>query len=145
MATLTMTRRFSAPLESVFAAITQTGFLLQWWGPEGTTIRDHDLDFTRMGPWYAVMVGPQGHPAKVGGDVLIVNPPRRVTLTLSFLDENDQPLDHSTITFELAPDDRAGTVLSLTQSGLKEEYIPDMKNKGWNSALQRLEALLKQT
>ena len=42
MATLTMQRVFDAPLAKVFDFLTQTENLLNWWGPEGTNIRDHN-------------------------------------------------------------------------------------------------------
>lgn len=139
-----MDRRFDAPPETVFEMITQSAMLLQWWGPEGTTIAEHNLDFSKPGPWFAVMVGPQGHPAKVGGEVVNIAPSRSVQLTLSFLNDMDEPLDTSTIIFETLPDGKGGTDFRLTQTGLKAEYIPDMMNKGWNSALQRLADLIKQ-
>lgn len=145
MAKLEIVRRFDSPPETVFQMITKTENLLEWWGPEGTTITQHNLDFSKPGPWFAVMVGPQGHPAKVGGQVLDIAPERSVRLTLSFLDENDQPLDISTITFETLPNGSGGTDFRLTQTGLKAEYIPDMMNKGWNSALGRLSDLLQKT
>ncbi|MGJ8584879.1 MAG: SRPBCC family protein [Marinosulfonomonas sp.] len=142
MATLNMERTFGAAPEKVFEVITQTDMLLQWWGPEGTKITQHNLDLSKPGPWFAIMVGPQGHPAKVGGQVLHIVPNQSVEFTLSFLDERDEPMDTSTITFETSPNGSGGTHFQLTQTGLNAEYIPDMMNKGWNSALRRLEDLL---
>ena len=66
--------------------LTQMTNLLEWWGPEGTKIEDHSLDFTKTGPWWAYMVGPQGHGARVAGEVVAINPPHWVELTLGFAD-----------------------------------------------------------
>ena len=70
-----MERHYPVAPERVFAFITQTENLLKWWGPEGTTIEEHDLDFSRLGDWSAVMVGPQGYGARVGGIVQAIESP----------------------------------------------------------------------
>lgn len=140
--TLIMTRLLQAPAETAFRFLTQGAHLLDWWGPEGTTITDHNLDFSRVGPWHATMVGPSGHGAQVGGAVRRVDPPHGVELTLRFDPGSDNPGPESTIEFALRPDP-AGTLLTLTQTGLDPAHIDDMRDKGWNSALGRLIALLQ--
>ena len=141
MATLTMERIFDAPPARVFSFLTRTENLLNWWGPEGTSIREHDLDFSRVGYWSAVMVGPQGGAQEVGGRVLAIDPPYMVELTLSFtIDGGRGP--ESTIRFDVSARDTGGTHLLLTQTGLNSEHIDDMMNKGWNSSLERLERLI---
>lgn len=140
--TLVMTRTLPAPPETVWRFLTEGPNLLNWWGPEGTTITDNALDFRRTGPWHATMVGPSGHGASVGGHVLLVNAPHAVTLTLSFDMGADGRGPESEITFALTPDP-AGTLLTLTQTGLDPAHIDDMMNKGWNSALGRLIALVE--
>lgn len=141
MATLRMERTFSAPPEKVFAFITHMDNLLQWWGPEGTTIAEHQLDFSRLGDWSAVMVSPGGEGQKVGGSVIAIDPPNFVELTLRFMmQDGDGP--ESTIRFDTKPTPSGGTQFLLTQTGLEEQHIADMRDKGWASALQRLENLI---
>jgi uncharacterized protein YndB with AHSA1/START domain len=142
MSTLEMTRTFAASQERVFMHLTQTEFLLNWWGPEGTTIADHALSFATPGPWSATMVGPQGHGATVGGQVREVDPPNMVELTLSFALENDTRGPESVIRFTLVATADGHTELTLTQSGLNPDHIADMRDKGWNAALARLERLV---
>ena len=141
MATLRMTRHLPRDPDTVFRFLTQQGHLLNWWGPEGTRIADHDLDFSRPGPWRATMVGPQGHGATVGGNVRQVDPPYAVELTLSFDMGADGRGPESVIRFELTATD-VGTQLDLIQTGLDAAHIADMRDKGWNSALTRLEELI---
>jgi len=141
MATLTMQRIFDAPPAKVFDFLTQTENLLNWWGPEGTSIRDHNPDFSKVGAWSAVMVGPQGGAQEVGGQVLAVDAPYAVELTLSFVMEGGRGPE-STIKFEVSASDEGGTHLLLTQTRLNPEHIDDMMNKGWNSALLLLELLV---
>lgn len=144
MSTLEMNRVFAAPIARVFEHLTQTEFLLNWWGPEGTRIADHALSFANLGPWSATMVGPQGHGATVGGSVRVVEPPHTVELTLSFALENGARGPESVIRFTLAATADGQTELTLTQSGLDPAHIADMRDKGWNSALARLERLVTQ-
>ncbi len=140
-ATLQMTRNLPAPPDIVFAFLTQGAHLLNWWGPEGTTITDNNLDFSRPGPWHATMVGPSGHGARVAGEVRHVDPPNAVELTLSFDMGPEGRGPESVITFTLSPKG-SDTLLTLTQTGLDPAHIDDMMNKGWNSALARLIALV---
>ncbi len=141
MATLTMERHFAASPAKVFEFITKSGNLLQWWGPEGTEIRDHNLDFSRLGPWNATMIGPQGHGATVGGEVIAIDPPNYVELTLSFAMDDGQRGPESVIRFECKNNDGA-TQFILTQTGLDPAHIEDMRTKGWNAAFVRLENLI---
>ena len=140
-ATLTMKRHLPADPETVFTHLTQTTHLLNWWGPEGTTIPEHALDFSKVGPWSAHMVGPSGDGGTVGGEVREVTAPHTVELTLSFAMPDGTRGPESVIRFTLKPMD-GGTQLTLTQSGLNPEHIEDMRTKGWNSALGRLETLI---
>ncbi|MGE4611395.1 MAG: SRPBCC domain-containing protein [Paracoccaceae bacterium] len=144
MATLTMQRVFDAQPAKVFEFLTQTENLLNWWGPEGMKIHNHSLDFSKVGPWFAVMVGPEGGAAKVGGQVLEVNAPHAIELTLNFVMEDGHGPE-STIRFEVSASDTGGTHLLLTQTGLDPEHIEDMMKKGWNAALLRLEILVTKT
>ncbi len=142
MSTLEMTRIFAASQDKVFRHLTETAFLLNWWGPEGTRIADHNLSFAAPGPWSATMVGPQGHGATVGGEVRVVEPPNMVELTLGFALEDDTRGPESVIRFTLSTTPTGDTKLQLTQSGLNPEHIADMRDKGWASALARLETLV---
>lgn len=145
MATLTMERNFNSPPEHVFEFITKMGHLLEWWGPPGTRIEEHNLDFSKTGPWWAYMVGPQGHGARVEGEVVDINPPHWVELTLGFAQEGKGVGEESLIRFEVKPDGKGGTNFSLTQSGLRAEYIEDMRTKGWNAAFEQLRQLIEKS
>ena len=50
--------------------------------------------------------------------------------------------EESLIRFEVKSDGGGGTEFLLTQSGLQEQYIEDMRNKGWNAAFERLAKLV---
>jgi len=144
MAVLRIERTFPAAPEKVFAFITQMDNLLKWWAPQGVSIREHNLDFSKLGAWSATMVGPEGFAANVGGEVTAIDPPHSVELTLSFRSASGERGDESVIRFDVRPNDTGGTHFLLTQSGLEAEHIPDMRDKGWASALAQLEQLINE-
>ena len=139
--TLVMHRSFAARPETVFRVLTSPDTLLDWWGPEGTRIAENALDFSRPGPWHATMVSPGGEAARVLGEVLEVDPPSSVRLTLAFDMGGGRRGPTSTIHFSLAATSD-GTDLTLTQTGLDPAHVEDMRLKGWASALDRLTRLI---
>jgi len=142
MATLKMERRFAATQGQVFDFVTKPENLLRWWGPQGTRIEDHHLDFSRTGDWFATMISPSGQAHKVGGVVRMVTPPRMIELTLCFIDTDGTRGPESVIRFDVQAQGGEGAVLHLTQTGLDPEHIADMRDKGWASALDRLQHLI---
>ena len=89
MTDLTLERNFSADPETVFDFVTKTENLLKWWGPESMTLPEHQLDFSKAGPWFSVMANAEGGRYKVTGEVLAVDPPNSVEFSWAWHDEND--------------------------------------------------------
>lgn len=81
MPDLTLERHFAAPVDKVFAFISQTQHLLKWWGPEGMGVPEHNLSFEKTGPWFSVMTNNQGQRYKVSGHVTHVDPPNSIGFT----------------------------------------------------------------
>ena len=50
-------------------------------GPRGMHVPEHNLDFSRTGPWYSVMQNAEGQTYKVSGHVTHVDPPNSVGFT----------------------------------------------------------------
>ena len=69
MSELIIERNFAAKPKAVFEFITKGEHLHKWWGPEGITIAENDLDFTEIGPWSSVMVNADGKRALGPGDI----------------------------------------------------------------------------
>ena len=57
---LHLSRRFAAPRERVFRALTEAEQLVKWWGPKGFTVPEHSLDLRPGGAWRTVMRSPEG-------------------------------------------------------------------------------------
>ena len=75
MSELRIERNYPIAPERLFAYVTKAENLLKWWGPEGTTATEANLDLTRPGPWSLVLNTPRG-PFEMHGEVKNVIPPR---------------------------------------------------------------------
>ena len=141
MSDLRIKRTLQADVETVYEYITQTEHLLKWWGPEGMTVPEHNLDLSKPGSWTSTMVNAEGSRYKVSGEVLSVNPPNSIEFTWGWHDENDMRGHNSQVRFEVSPHQSGGTVLTLIHSELPDEESRDNHNIGWSSSLNKLERL----
>ena len=55
-----VTRRFAAPRDVVWEAWTNPDLVVQWWGPDGFTTTNHEMDVRPGGVWSHTMHGPDG-------------------------------------------------------------------------------------
>ena len=141
MAELTIERDFAVSPERLFAAVSKQADLLAWWGPEGMHVPQHDLDFTRKGPWFSVMQNAEGQQYKVSGQVTHVDPPNSVGFTWAWHDENDARGAESHVTFKVSARG-SGARLTLLHVDLPDDEAAQNHNKGWSSSLNKLTALL---
>ncbi len=138
---LRIERTFTTEPERVFAFVTRTKHLLKWWGPEGMSVPEHDLDLSRPGPWSSVMVSDEGNRYKVTGEVISVDPPKSVEFTWGWHDDDDQRGHASKVRIEISSDGNGGTKFLLIHSGLADEDSAKNHNMGWTSSLVKLERL----
>ncbi len=144
MKELRIERRFPVAPARVFAFVTETENLVKWWGPEGTSLGEHNLDLSKTGDWFFVLIDPSGGHTRVSGVVLEVDPPNRVEFTLVLPSKEGPAEIDSVVRFEISPDGAGGTVFVLTQTGLTSEQIVEGSTNGWISTLTRLERLLSE-
>ena len=57
---VTIQREIPFGRELIWKAITEANHMLNWWGPDGFTIEELNMDFKVGGIWSFVMVGPDG-------------------------------------------------------------------------------------
>lgn len=141
MSVLKIERTFPHPPEKVFAFVTRTEHLLKWWGPEGMGLRAHDLDLSRRGAWSSTLVNAEGGLHKMSGEVVEIDPPRSVEFTWGWHDGADARGHESRVRFEVEPDGAGGSRFRLIHSGLADEESAANHNRGWSSALRKLEQL----
>lgn len=141
MSTLTLERNFPLDPKTVFDFVTQTKNLLKWWGPEGMTVPEHNLDLSKPGAWSSVMLNAEGGRHKVTGKVIKIDPPRSVEFTWGWHDENDARGHESRVRFEVEPNGTGGAIFRLIHSDLPDEESAANHNEGWTSSLRKLERL----
>lgn len=142
MADLKLEREFPVTPEILFDWITNGTKLLQWWGPEGLHVPEHNLDFTRTGPWFSIMENDEGKKYKVSGQVTHVDPPVSVGFTWAWHDDQDQRGPESHVTFSVIATD-TGARLLVDHRELADAEVAENHNTGWTSSLRKLEARCK--
>ncbi|HTE43178.1 MAG TPA: SRPBCC domain-containing protein, partial [Steroidobacteraceae bacterium] len=74
---LIMTRRYAAPRDLVFAAISQAEHLQHWMCPEGFTVPVTEAEARVGGRFRIQMKSPEGQIFVVGGVYLLIDSPKR--------------------------------------------------------------------
>lgn len=141
MSDLQLKRSFPVSPEKLFAWVTTPDKLLRWWGPEGVSIPEHDLDLSRTGPWYSVMQNSDGQRFHVSGQVTHVDAPKSVGFTWAWHEEDGSRGAESHVTFTIAAAGD-GSVLLVDHRGLGDDGIAARHEEGWTSTLRKLEAQL---
>ncbi|WP_170754675.1 SRPBCC family protein [Ruegeria lacuscaerulensis] len=141
MADLKLERAYPLAPDDLYAWISTPDKLLQWWGPEGMHVPEHNLDFSRTGPWYSVMQNGEGQRFKVSGHVTHVDPPKSVAFTWGWHDDQDQrgAESHVMLVVEAAEE---GAKLIIDHRELGDDEIAANHSKGWTSTLNKLAAQL---
>ena len=137
---LRLEREFPVSPETLFGYVSTPEGLAQWWGPDGMTVPEHTLDFTRKGPWHSVMVSPDGRRFKVSGHVTHVDPRKSVGFTWAWHDDADRRGFESHVTLTVTATDR-GAHLVIEHRGLPDAEAAANHAKGWRSSLNKLERL----
>jgi uncharacterized protein YndB with AHSA1/START domain len=138
--TLTVEHVFKAPPIEVFRAWTDPEILKQWWGPEGFTTPEAELDVRPGGAWRSRMIGPDGKDHITSGVFREVVPQKRIVMTWAW--ETNGKRGHETIidvTFEPAGN---GTRVKLIQRVFETPREAAMHVWGWTSSFAILERLL---
>ena len=144
MSELKIERSFPVAPEKVFAFVTRTENLLQWWGPEGMGMKEHNLDLSRPGAWSSTLVNAEGGLHKMSGEVVAVDPPNSVEFTFGWHNQSDERGVETKVRFEVEGDAAGGTRFVLTHSGLSDDESAANHGRGWTSSLQKLERLIHQ-
>lgn len=142
MTDLRLERDFRVAPQVLFDWISRTENLLKWWGPEGLHVPEHDLDLSRPGPWYSVMVNGDGQRFKVSGQVTHVNPPVSVGFTWAWHDDDNQRGHESHVTFTVT-ETAEGARLIVDHRDLDGGEMGARHEEGWTSALRKLTAQLE--
>lgn len=138
--TLVVMRVIKTSPEALFDAWTKPEVLARWWGPEGMTTPEYEMDVRVGGAWRTVMQSQAGDRHIVSGIYRTIERPRRLAFTWGWT-QPDGSRGHETVvelTFQPVGD---GTRMVLTQSAFETAEQRERHNHGWNSSFNDLERL----
>jgi uncharacterized protein YndB with AHSA1/START domain len=136
---LSISRVFDAPRETVFKAWTDPAVFMQWWGPPGVTAPSYDIDL-RVGGKYRIANKTPNGMLYATGTFREVRAPEKLVFTWAW--EEDSGTGHeSMVTLEFVAKDKK-TELTLTHERLADTTSRDSHLEGWSGALDSLAAHL---
>jgi uncharacterized protein YndB with AHSA1/START domain len=140
-AVLVVRRRINATPEKLFAAWTQPSLLTQWWGPQGVSCPEAEIDLKAGGAYRIANQFPDGTVVWITGIFELIEPPHRLTYTWK-LESQDGPAERVTVCFEAFG--------SATEVVVMHERIPDevarrSHEKGWLGCLDGLVRYVEDT
>lgn len=89
-----VSRAISAPVELVYEAWTQPAQLMRWWGADGLTTPECEIDLRPGGVFYYCMRSPDGTDYRCRGLYQEVTEPERLVFTNTFVDAEGRPARH---------------------------------------------------
>jgi len=126
-----------------FELLTRPEYLPSWWGPRGITLGEHNLDFTRKGPWSSVMIEAEAGWHRVSGEVLAVSEGEAVQISWAWHDRESGVRGHESHVRLSVLDDGAGcSIVTMHQTGLADAESARLHREGWTSSLDRLDDLI---
>lgn len=140
-----LTRRIAAPRALVFRAFTDPEHLMRWWGPQGFTAPECDMDLRIGGALRIVMQAPDGQRFPMTGVIDELDPPERFAYRFEAHAGAGGPALMGRNALHLAEED-GQTVLTVTARA--EGLIPAAAmmlagmEAGWSQSLEKLAAIL---
>jgi uncharacterized protein YndB with AHSA1/START domain len=149
--TFVLERKFPQPVEAVFEAFSDPAKAKRWHAADGSSdVVEFALDFREGGMERMVYkMGPQtpfpGVPLENEGRYQEIVTNERIVMA-STMKIGGRRISVTQVTFELLPTEE-GTDLLLTHQGafLPGSDGPKMREAGWNTILDRIQALLAST
>ena len=141
MADIRLERDFNVSPKRLFEVISSHATLIQWWGHDGMTMTDEQLDFSRLGPWHSAMLSGEGNRFKMSGQVTQIDPPNSIGFTWGWHDDADQRGPESHVMFTVV-ETATGAKLIVDHRELATEEIASQHAKGWGGPMTRLERFL---
>ena len=136
---LALVRKFKAPPEKVWRALTQPEELRQWFAPgDEFKIPRAEADLKVGGRYNIVMQSPDGELHDVKGVYREIVQGKKLVYTWAW---KSTPERESLVTIELRPAD-GGTELTLKHEQFFDEEARDKHQHGWTGCLAHLEKFI---
>ena len=136
--TLRITRTIQAPREKVFRAWTSPEELKRWFGPEGVTCPEAEVDLRPGGRYRIAFLEPEGDTVRVGGIFQEVRFPEKLVYTWEWESGGSAGMGETLVTVKFR-DQEGATELTLTHERFPNKDTRDHHGWGWNSTLDCLD------
>jgi len=131
----------AAPRARIFQALTTPADLAAWWGPEGFSTTEMDLDLRVGGRYRFTMRPPEGEAFHLAGELLEIDAPSRLVYSFRW-EEPDADDRTTTVTLSLR-DLGEATEVSLTQGEFATDARLELHRNGWTDSFDKLGRLLQ--
>jgi uncharacterized protein YndB with AHSA1/START domain len=143
---LVVSRSYDAPRALVFAAWTEPEHMKHYWGPDGWTLPDCDVDPRPGGAFSYTMRSPEGEEHRVEGTIGEIDPPRLIIILNELGGDGNHPPVRvkTTVTFE-EQDGRTLVSVDTIASAAADtiDAATDGMEPGWSQHLDRLGTYLE--
>ncbi|MHA1566307.1 MAG: SRPBCC family protein [Alphaproteobacteria bacterium] len=137
---LVVRRTINAAADRVFAAWTEPGELMQWWGPATASCSGAQIDLTVGGRYRIANHFPDGTIIWIHGVFEQIEPPSKLVYSWQ-LESQSHPAERVTVRF--VPHAPAITEVIVTHERIADPGICDRHELGWNGCLDGLAVYLK--
>ena len=129
--------------DRVFGALTEPAELVRWWGPDGFTTPEIELEPRVGGRYRFAMQPPEGELFHLEGEFIEFDPPHVVAYTFRW--EDPDPDDVETIARLTLRGVEDGTKLVLDQGTFATEARRALHQQGWADGFVKLRRLFSNT
>jgi uncharacterized protein YndB with AHSA1/START domain len=150
--TVSITREFNLPLNTVWKAWTEPSSFKMWWGPEGFTCPFCTIDLKAGGKSLACMKSAEGKEYWSTATYREIIPMKKLVYEDNFSDDKgntvspsyyDMPGEWSNVIVTVTLEEKNGkTKMTMEQQGIPEEMYNDCIT-GWQQCFDKMEKNLK--
>lgn len=154
MKKLTLERSFSAPIETVWEALTNADQLKKWWCPDGFKAAEISVDLKKGGMFRYCFKNSEGQEFWGRGVYQTIEQPKFLSWLDTFTDSKGNPVPsshygmpgekiiESLVEFSLTVENGI-TAMKMVGENPYDDSMLESMTKGWNGMFDKLEVLLK--
>jgi uncharacterized protein YndB with AHSA1/START domain len=150
---LNLTREFNAPIELVFKAWTNPAMLAKWWGPDGVTNPESEVDLRVGGRMYIVMLAGEelgqlaGQRWPMEAVIEEIENPHKFVFKNQAVDTMGKVLidGRTTVSLEEVGPNKTKMTLHVTAKGMAEPAVQMLEGMtpGWTQSIDKLDNYLE--
>ena len=116
---LTISRVIATSPEKLFDAWTTPETILRWWGPEGSSVSEHELDIRVGGGWSTTFLNPDGNRYACSGVYRVIDRPRRLAMTWAWMQPDGQRGHETVVDVSFDKVERGTRMTSMLKSEVR--------------------------